>query len=698
MTDVLKTPIEYLGGVGPRKAALLKSELNIHVFEDLLFHLPFRYIDKSKTYKLSDLHNVEASIQTEGTIVSIEEKGAHRKKRLIAIVKDGTARGELVWFKGINFIKKQIKPGDRIRIFGKPTTFNFKPQFAHPEIEHWHGKKEELRLTPVYHSTERLNAISLHSKGIVKLQLALHHQIKGHIQETLPDYIISQMKLVSKEKAIFEAHFPENQSQASNAKNRLKFEELLLIQLLLFNRKLKQTKKLKSYIFDKIGPNFTNFYDNHLPFELTGAQKRVLKEVRRDVKSGAHMNRLIQGDVGSGKTIVAFLSMLIAIDSGYQAAMMAPTEILAIQHFEGISELVKGLPIQVRLLTGSTKTKERRILHQEIETGLVQILIGTHALIEDKVKFVNLGLAIIDEQHRFGVKQRAKLWLKNELPPHSLVMTATPIPRTLAMTVYGDLDISVIDELPPGRKEIKTLHRTDSHRLQVFKFIEDEVRLGRQVYVVYPLIEESETLDYKDLFDGYNSMLRRFPRPEYQISMVHGKMKPEDKEFEMNQFINGKTQIMVATTVIEVGVNVPNASVMIIESVERFGLSQLHQLRGRVGRGAEQSYCVLMSGLKLSAEAKKRISTMVETTDGFKIAEVDLEIRGPGDVMGTQQSGVMDLKVANIVEDQQILVFARDLARKIYDKDPDLNHSANEKLNISLNKLMKERPNWGRIG
>lgn len=698
MTDVLKTPIEYLGGVGPRKAALLKSELNIHVFEDLLFHLPFRYIDKSKTYKLSDLHNVEASIQTEGTIVSIEEKGAHRKKRLIAIVKDGTARGELVWFKGINFIKKQIKPGDRIRIFGKPTTFNFKPQFAHPEIEHWHDKKEELRLTPVYHSTERLNAISLHSKGIAKLQLALHHQIKGHIQETLPDYIISQMKLVSKEKAMFEAHFPQNQSEASNAKNRLKFEELLLIQLLLFNRKLKQTKKLKSYIFDKIGPNFTNFYDNHLPFELTDAQKRVLKEVRRDVKSGAHMNRLIQGDVGSGKTIVAFLSMLIAIDSGYQAAMMAPTEILAIQHYEGISELVKGLPIQVRLLTGSTKTKERRILHQEIETGLVQILIGTHALIEDKVKFVNLGLAIIDEQHRFGVKQRAKLWLKNKLPPHSLVMTATPIPRTLAMTVYGDLDISVIDELPPGRKEIKTLHRTDSHRLQVFKFIEDEVRLGRQVYVVYPLIEESETLDYKDLFDGYNSMLRRFPRPEYQISMVHGKMKPEDKEFEMNQFINGKTQIMVATTVIEVGVNVPNASVMIIESVERFGLSQLHQLRGRVGRGAEQSYCVLMSGLKLSAEAKKRISTMVETTDGFKIAEVDLEIRGPGDVMGTQQSGVMDLKVANIVEDQQILVFARDLARKIYDKDPDLNHSANEKLNISLSKLMKERPNWGRIG
>ena len=698
MTDVLKTPIEYLGGVGPKKAALLKSELNIHFFEDLLYHLPFRYIDKSKVLKLSELNDVDAAIQTEATIVSVEQKGEYRKKRLIAIVKDGTARGELVWFKGINFIKKQIKPGDKIRIFGKPTMFNFKPQFAHPEIEHWHEKKEETRLTPVYHSTERLNATGLHSKGIAKLQVSLHHQIKGKMEETLPDYIISQMKLVSREKALFECHFPISFAQASNAKNRLKFEELLLIQLLLFNRKLKQTKKLKSFLFDKIGPNFTDFYENHLPFELTGAQKRVLKEVRRDVKSGAHMNRLVQGDVGSGKTVVALLSMLIAIDNGYQAAMMAPTEILAIQHYEGLSELLKDLPIQVRLLTGSTKTRERRLIHQELETGLVQILIGTHALIEDKVKFVNLGLAIIDEQHRFGVKQRGKLWLKNELPPHSLVMTATPIPRTLAMTVYGDLDISVIDELPPGRKAIKTLHRTDSHRLQVFKFIEDEIKLGRQIYIVYPLIEESETLDYKDLIDGYNSILRRFPRPEYQISMVHGKMKPEDKEFEMNQFVKGKTQIMVATTVIEVGVNVPNASVMIIESVERFGLSQLHQLRGRVGRGADQSYCILMSGLKLSKEAKKRIHTMVETNDGFKIAEVDLELRGPGDIMGTQQSGVMDLKVANIAEDQQILVFARDLARKIYDKDPELEYPANEKLKVSLNKLMKERPNWGRIG
>ena len=549
----------------------------------------------------------------------------------------------------------------------------------------------------VYPSTEMLLKKHVTNRVFFKMMQSLFFEVKGRFTETLSSEIISKLNLVSKNEAMFNIHFPSSQEALNRAQFRLKFEELFFIQLQLIRKNLIHKTKFKSYKFEKIGDNFNNFYSNKLPFELTNAQKRVLKEIRKDLNTGTHMNRLLQGDVGSGKTIVALLSMLIAIDNDFQAALIAPTSILAMQHFESISELLKDSNIKIALLQGATKTKARRIIHEGLENGEINILIGTHALLEDKVVFKNLGYAIIDEQHRFGVKQRSKMWLKNKLPPHILVMTATPIPRTLAMSVYGDLDISVIDELPPGRKDIKTVHRFDKNRLAVWKFLKDEIAKGRQVYIVYPLIQESEAMDYKDLMDGFESISRDFPKPQYQISIVHGKMKPDAKEYEMERFVKGETHIMVATTVIEVGVNVPNASVMVIESAERFGLSQLHQLRGRVGRGAEQSFCVLMSSFKLSSEAKMRLETMVSTNDGFEIAEVDLKLRGPGNIMGTQQSGVLNLKIADIVKDGQILKLARETAKYVLSKDPNLENITNKNINTTYRKIAKNQSLWMNI-
>ena len=549
----------------------------------------------------------------------------------------------------------------------------------------------------VYHSTEMLAKKNVNNRAMYKMMQHLFMEVKGSFKETLSSEIIQKLQLVSKNEAMFNIHFPSNQEALSKAQFRLKFEELFYIQLQLIRKNLIHKTKYKSYRFDKIGENFNNFYNNILPFELTNAQKRVLKEIRKDLNTGAHMNRLLQGDVGSGKTIVALLSMLIALDNDFQASLIAPTSILATQHFESISKLLKNTTIKVALLQGSTKIKERRIIHEGLENGEIHILIGTHAILEDKVKFKNLGIALIDEQHRFGVKQRSKMWLKNELPPHVLVMTATPIPRTLAMSIYGDLDISIIDELPPGRKDIKTVHRYDKNRLAVWKFLKDEIAKGRQIYIVYPLIQESEAMDYKDLMDGFESISRDFPMPQYQISIVHGKMKPEAKEYEMERFVKGETHIMVATTVIEVGVNVPNASVMVIESAERFGLSQLHQLRGRVGRGGEQSFCVLMSSFKLSVEAKLRLETMVKTNDGFEIAEVDLKLRGPGNLMGTQQSGILNLKIADVVKDSQILNLAREAAKYILSKDPNLEKKHNEIISNTYRRIVKNQSLWMNI-
>jgi ATP-dependent DNA helicase RecG len=569
----------------------------------------------------------------------------------------------------------------------------------HPELELVSDYKKSLQtaMQPVYPSTENLSSKGVTNRVVVKMMQQLFLHVSATFDETLSREIIDKLKLVSKSEALFNIHFPKNQLLLTKALQRLKFEELFFIQLQLIRKKLIHKSKIKGYIFQSVGDNFNSFYKNHLPFELTNAQKRVIKEIRKDMATGAQMNRLLQGDVGSGKTIVALLTMLIALDNDFQATLMAPTEILAIQHFNAISALMKGLNITISLLTGSVKTKERKRIHEQLENGELHILIGTHALLEDKVIFKNLGLAIIDEQHRFGVAQRAKMWMKNELPPHILVMTATPIPRTLAMSVYGDLDISVIDELPPGRKQILTAHRYDSNRLSVFKFMKEEIAKGRQVYVVYPLIQESQKLDFKDLMDGYESITREFPKPKYQISIVHGKMKSEAKEFEMNRFLNGETQIMVATTVIEVGVDIPNASVMVIESAERFGLSQLHQLRGRVGRGAEQSYCILMTSFKLTSDAKTRLETMVKTNDGFEIAEVDLKLRGPGDLMGTQQSGILNLRIADIVKDAAILKRAREVAFQVLNEDPNLKSIMNKNVNIAYQELTKNRAIWSSI-
>ncbi|MDP2540648.1 ATP-dependent DNA helicase RecG [Tenacibaculum discolor] len=841
----LNNPVTYIKGISVARAELLFTELGIKTCNDLLHLFPFRYIDKTQFYTINQLQQNSAEVQIVGKITGVKTVKQKRGSRLVATFSDTTGTMELVWFKGAKWIKDSLKVNVPYVIYGKLNWYNGTPNMPHPEMEAVKEYKSKLQMAmqPVYPSTEKLSTKGISNKVMRTMVQNLFQQAYNDIEETFPAYFIEEHQFLGKKESLLNIHFPKNQELLAKAQYRLKFEELFFIQLQLLQKKLIRKSKLKGFVFEQVGEEFTNFYNNHLPFDLTGAQKRVLKEIRKDVGSGAHMNRLLQGDVGSGKTIVALLTMLLAIDNGYQATIMAPTEILATQHYNGIIELLEKTDIKVELLTGSTKTKKRREIHESLEDDSLHILIGTHAILEDKVQFKNLGIAIIDEQHRFGVAQRRKLWEKgsptpalpkwkgeevrkkymtarpstykllkelqeqrkkqttpaervlweslktkqlsykfrrqhiidefivdfvclekklivevdgkyhetpeqeeadnlrteiltdfgykvirftNEevignidnvleniketlkslpsgevggavIPPHILVMTATPIPRTLAMSVYGDLDISVIDELPPGRKEIKTVHRYDSNRLGVFKFLKDEIAKGRQAYVVYPLIQESEAMDYKDLMDGYESISREFPSPEYQISIVHGQMKPADKDYEMERFAKGDTQIMVATTVIEVGVNVPNASVMVIESAERFGLSQLHQLRGRVGRGAEQSYCILLSSYKLSSDGKTRLQTMVETTDGFKIAEVDLKLRGPGNIMGTQQSGVLNLKIADVVKDSPILHVARKAAINLLQEDPNLSETKNSSLLKAYEKLRKTSGIWSNI-
>ncbi len=695
----LNNPLTYIKGISVQRASLLFSELGLKKCNDLLNFFPFRYIDKTAFYAIKDLQPNSSEVQIDGKIIRVKSVAQKRGSRLVATFQDATGSMELVWFKGQKWIKDSLKVNEPYVVYGKLNHYNGNFSIPHPEIElvNEYKKKLQTKMQPVYPSTERLTNSGVSNKLIRAYVQNLLQQFFDVIEESLSKEIIDDFKLMGKRDALLNAHFPKSQENLAQAQNRLKFEELFFIQLQLLRKKLINKTKIKGFVFENVAENFNNFYKNNLPFKLTNAQKRVLKEIRKDVASGAHMNRLLQGDVGSGKTIVALLSMLLSIDNDFQATIMAPTEILANQHFIAVTELLQGMNIKVDILTGSVRVKKRREIHQLLEDGTLQILIGTHALLEDKVKFKNLGIAIIDEQHRFGVAQRAKLWSKNSLPPHILVMTATPIPRTLAMSVYGDLDISVIDELPPGRKEVKTVHRFDSNRLSVFKFMKDEIEKGRQVYIVYPLIQESEAMDYKDLMDGYESVSREFPSPKYQISIVHGQMKPADKEYEMQRFVKGETQIMVATTVIEVGVNVPNASVMIIESSERFGLSQLHQLRGRVGRGADQSYCILMSSYKLSPEGKTRLKTMVDTTDGFKIAEVDLKLRGPGNLMGTQQSGVLNLKIADVVRDTQILVSARNTAIQLLQEDPNLSQLENLPIKSAFTKMSETSKIWSNI-
>ena len=697
--NILQTPIDYLKGVGPNRADLLRREIGIHTYQDLLNFFPNRYLDKTRFYKINELQRNSSEVQVVGKIVHLRTVEQKHGKRLVADFIDGTGKMELVWFRGQKWLRENLKLNTPYVIFGKTSWYNGSFSMPHPELEPVEEYKNNLRtaMQPIYPSTEKLGKAGITNRVITKLMQQVFLESGGKFYDTLPQELLSELQLLPKAESVFNVHFPKSQELLAKAQFRLKFEEFFYLQLQLLMKNMLQKQKIKGFTFEQVGKHFTEFYENHLPFELTNAQKRVVKEIRQDMGSGAQMNRLLQGDVGSGKTIVALMTALLALDNGFQAAIMAPTGILATQHYTGLMELVKELDIHIRLLTGSTKTAERREIHEALENGELHILIGTHALLEDKVQFRNLGLAIIDEQHRFGVAQRAKLWQKNELPPHILVMTATPIPRTLAMSLYGDLDISVIDELPPGRKSIKTVHRYDSNRLKVFGFIRDEIKKGRQVYVVYPLIQESETMDYKDLMDGYESIAREFPMPEYQISIVHGQMKPADKDYEMNRFVKGESQIMVATTVIEVGVNVPNASVMIIESAERFGLSQLHQLRGRVGRGAEQSFCILMTSHKLSADSKTRLETMVRTNDGFEIAEVDLKLRGPGDIMGTQQSGVLNLKIADIVKDNDILKAARFHVQKILAEDPTLSMEKKKVLRFTYAQLAKYKNIWNYI-
>jgi ATP-dependent DNA helicase RecG len=674
--DPFQTPLVYLKGVGQARAEVLKKELALANFEDLLRHFPFRYIDRTRFYKVKDIQADLPYVQVLARVTNKQIIGEKHTKRLVVQSRDETGTLELVWFKGINWIEKTIIPGSVYIVFGKPGFFNGQAQMAHPEMEIYSPatmqRQGNATLQPVYNSTEKLKQFQLDSKGIQKLTAGLLGQHAKDIRENLPLYIINRFKLLNRADAYRNIHFPADANLLNEAIHRLKFEELFLLQLKLLRNKLLHTQKFKGNIFGTVGHYFNDFYHDKLPFPLTNAQKRVLKEIRQDTQRGVQMNRLLQGDVGSGKTVVALMSMLIAVDNGFQTCIMAPTEILANQHYQTVKDLVGDDFIEVALLTGSTKQKARKVLHEKLENGDLKILIGTHALIEDKVQFKNLGFVVIDEQHRFGVEQRAKLWRKNIIPPHVLVMTATPIPRTLAMTLYGDLDVSVIDELPAGRKPIKTVHFYENQRLRMFGFMKQEIALGRQIYVVYPLIQESEKLDLKNLEDGIEAMSREFPLPDFRISIVHGKMKAAEKEFEMQRFIKHETQIMVATTVIEVGVNVPNASVMIIENAERFGLSQLHQLRGRVGRGADKSYCILMSSHKLSHDGKIRLDTMVKTNNGFEISEIDLQLRGPGNLEGTQQSGVLDLKVANLATDQELLFKVRKCVEQIFEKDPQL--------------------------
>lgn len=697
----LDTAIEYLTGIGPVRADLLKKELHIFTFRDLLYHFPFRYVDKTKFVKIQDIDPETDSVLLRGYLRRLETLGEGRSKRLSATLRDETGSLELVWFQQVIFLEKKLFVNSEYIVYGRITEFNGRFSISHPEMELISPENTERSTTldPVYSSTEKLNQRGLDAKGQRKAVKTLLERLKSEdVGEILPPYILESYKMLGRWDALQKIHFPQNDYELQRAQNRLKFEELFLLQMRLLQLKNRRKDTVRGFQFLKIGDIFNNFYHKYLPFELTGAQKRVLKEIRRDLGAGFQMNRLVQGDVGSGKTIVAFIAMLMALDNGFQACLMAPTEILAQQHHESISKLCEPLGVKVGFLTGSVKGKKRNSILDDLLLGRIQILIGTHALIEDTVAFKHLGLAVIDEQHRFGVQQRASLWRKSTpFPPHILVMTATPIPRTLAMTLYGDLDVSIIDELPPGRKPIKTVHRTENHRLRVIGFMKEEIAKGRQVYIVYPLIEENEKLSWQSLMEGYEAISRDFPTPQYQISIVHGQMRGQEKDYEMQRFLSRETQIMVATTVIEVGVNVPNASVMVIENAERFGLSQLHQLRGRVGRGAEQSYCILMTSFKLTADGKERIKTMCETTDGFKISEVDLRLRGPGDIEGTMQSGILNLQIADLAKDQKILEFARKTATDILTQDKNLELPQHENLSNYLDTQTRTEKVWNRI-
>jgi len=699
MSTLLQSNIEYLKGIGPPRGELLRKELDVHTFGELLKYYPFRYVDRSVIHKIKEITPQTQYIQLKGQITGFKQLGDKKQKRLIATFWDGTGEIELIWFQSVDFILKSLKPKVDYLVFGKPHLFNGYYNIPHPDIEIF---TEEIKasgkgLQPVYSSSEKAKKRNLDSKGIARLMQTLFAQVKSSdLPEFMPQEILQKYRLISRYDALVNIHFPKTEKLLHEATRRLKFEELFLIQLQMLKVKSNRGKISKGFIFEKIDNKFDLFYKKLLKFELTGAQKRVLKEIRKDTLSGRQMNRLLQGDVGSGKTVVSLLTMLMAIDNGFQACMMAPTEILANQHYESVMEALRGSNVEVAMLTGNVKGKARRFILENLAEGKIDILIGTHALIEDGVVFKNLGLVVIDEQHRFGVEQRAKMWNKNNKPPHILVMTATPIPRTLAMTIYGDLDVSVIDELPPGRKPIRTLHRTDADRLRVFGFMKEEIQKGRQIYIVYPLIEESEKLDLKHLQDGYESISRAFPMPNYHVSIVHGRMRSADKDFEMQRFVKGDTNIMVATTVIEVGVNVPNASVMIIENAERFGLAQLHQLRGRVGRGAEQSFCILMTGNKLSNESKQRISVMCQTNDGFIIAEEDLKLRGPGDIEGTRQSGAVNLRLADLVADSTILEAARTTAYELIESDPSLSKPEHYALLKYVEEGSKENI-WGKI-
>lgn len=697
MFDITTRDIKYLPGVGPQRAAILNKELNVYSLHDLLYYFPYKYVDRSRLYYAHEIDGNMPYIQLKGQILSFETFGEGRQRRLVAHFSDGTGVIDLVWFQGIKYLIGKYKLNKEYIVFGKPTVFNGRVNIAHPDIDDAESLTlSTMGLQPYYNTTEKMKRSFLNSHAIEKLVETLFSQIQSPLPETLSESIVSEHHLMPLTEALRNIHFPKNPELLRKAQTRLKFEELFYVQLNILRYSKDRQKKYRGFVFGRVGDVFNSFYSQNLPFELTGAQKRVMKEIRKDVGSGRQMNRLLQGDVGSGKTLVALMSMLIAIDNGYQACMMAPTEILANQHYETIKQLLFGLNVRVELLTGSVKGKKREAILSGLLTGDIHILIGTHAVIEDTVNFSALGLVVIDEQHRFGVAQRAKLWNKNIQPPHILVMTATPIPRTLAMTLYGDLDVSVIDELPPGRKPIATMHQFDNRRASLYASIRKQIEEGRQIYIVYPLIKESEKIDIKNLEEGYMHVCEEFP--EYKVSKVHGKMKAAEKDEEMQKFINGETQIMVATTVIEVGVNVPNASVMVIENAERFGLSQLHQLRGRVGRGADQSYCILVTTYKLSEETRKRLEIMVRTNDGFEIAEADLKLRGPGDLEGTQQSGIaFDLKIADLARDGQLLQYVRDVAEKVVDEDPEEVKPENEVLWKQLRALRKTNINWASI-
>lgn len=697
MLDLEKRSITYLPGVGPKKAEILRKEADISSYEDLLFYFPYKYIDRSRFYKVAEVNGNMPYIQLKGRILYFDTVGEGRTRRLVGKFTDGTGTIDLVWFKGLNYITEKYHPGTEYIIFGKPVEFGHIYNIPHPDVDPVEQAGQVASgLTPFYNTSEKMKKSFLNSRVIQTLQYTLLNWLNWELPETLPEEVLKRTGMIPFKEAMRNIHFPESTAKLQAAQLRLKFDELFFIQLNILKTAGLRKRKLRGIVFPTVGAYFNTFYKDYLPFELTGAQKRVVKEIRADMGSGRQMNRLLQGDVGSGKTLVALLSMLLAVDNHCQACMMAPTEILANQHYVTVMEFLKDMDIRVALLTGSTKKKEREKILPAIASGEIQLVIGTHALIEKTVVFASLGLAIIDEQHRFGVEQRSRLWTKNAVVPHVLVMTATPIPRTLAMTLYGDLDVSVIDELPPGRKPIRTLHRYDTKKAELYAFLRGEIQRGRQVYVVYPLIEGSEKLDYKNLEEGYEVFRDVFP--EYKVCMVHGRMKAADKEEQMQRFISGEAQILMATTVIEVGVNVPNASVMVIESAERFGLSQLHQLRGRVGRGAEQSYCILVSSYKLSSDTRKRLEIMVNSTNGFEIAEADLRLRGHGDLEGTQQSGEgLDLKIANLAADGQILQLARDMAGEILDKDPELQAESHRILNERLKTLFTRKINWGMI-